>query len=66
MKIEYKSVKETEVDVDGSVVKYFDIVLKTPIKGISSMSIPAESEKEAKEKLIEELEIAPEPFVYKG
>ena len=63
MKVEYKSVKETEVNVDDSTVKYFDIVLKTPIKGISSMSIPAETEKEAKEKLIEELEIAPEPLV---
>jgi hypothetical protein len=63
MKVEYKSVKETEVDVDGEAVKYFDIILKTPIKGIASMSIPAESEKEAKEKLVEELEIAPEPLV---
>lgn len=63
MKIEYKSINETEVEADGNVVKYFDIVLKNPIKGISSMSIPADSEKEAKEKLTQELEIAPEPLI---
>jgi len=55
-----KSIKKSVSMVNDEEVTYYNIVLTKEVNGTSMMSIPAESEKEALEKLAEAIENAPE------